>query len=287
MTTSRDRDLDRLLEDDGGELGMLYRRLPHAEPPRRLDRAVLGNAARAVRGQAPRRHRWVMAFGSVAGVVLAAGIAWHVGQDALREQSRHEGTLSAPVVVPVEPITTSRRRHADAVQSVEASAPAPMRAEPEPVAKDAQAKKAEQPAFARPAPVHEKPAVRLPPTPPPSAPAPAPSAFPPTPMQQMNAAPAAPAAAMTAAEPTATPPAQAADSLEKAAPARMRGGGAPAPSNSIELRRDTQLTADDWLAHIQQMLRQGRRQQAVESLRRFHNAHPQSLLPADLQALLE
>ena len=55
----------------------------------------------------------------------------------------------------------------------------------------------------------------------------------------------------------------------------------------MELRRDMQLAPDDWLAHIHQLLRQGRRQQAIESLRLFHNAHPQRPLPVELQALLE
>ncbi|HEY0178003.1 MAG TPA: hypothetical protein VGC30_00030, partial [Dokdonella sp.] len=64
--------LERLLEDGGGELGALYRRLPRAEPPRRLDRSVLGDAARAVRGARPRRHRWLVALGTTAGVALAA-----------------------------------------------------------------------------------------------------------------------------------------------------------------------------------------------------------------------
>ena len=42
------RDPDDLLRDGGGEIGDLYRRLPRYEPPRRLDRAVLNEAARAV-----------------------------------------------------------------------------------------------------------------------------------------------------------------------------------------------------------------------------------------------
>ncbi|MGN6518575.1 MAG: hypothetical protein ACTHK2_04025, partial [Dokdonella sp.] len=70
-----DHDLERLLADDGGDLTALYRRLPKAEPPRRLDRSVLGEAARAVRGHTPRRQRWLVGVGSAAGVVLAAGIA--------------------------------------------------------------------------------------------------------------------------------------------------------------------------------------------------------------------
>ncbi len=227
-----------------------------------------------------------MAFGSAAGVVLAAGIAWHVGQDALREQSLHESTQGAAVVVPVEPITSSRRQHADAISNMDAIVPAPIPAEPEPAAKPAQLKKAEQQALAKPASAQAKAAAR-PASPPLAAPMSAPSPFPAVPMQRMDAVPAAPATAMTPAETGNTPSAQAADSRETAAPARMRGSGAPAPSSSMELRRDMQLAPDDWLAHIHQLLRQGRRQQAVESLRLFHNAHPQHPLSAELQTLLE
>lgn len=83
------------------------------------------------------------------------------------------------------------------------------------------------------------------------------------------------------------PGAQTSDSREQDTSTRMRGSGAPAPSSSVELRRDMQLAPDAWLAHIHQLLRQGRRQQAIESLRLFRNAHPQYPLSAELQALLE
>ena len=68
---------------------------------------------------------------------------------------------------------------------------------------------------------------------------------------------------------------------------QRRANGAPAPSSSVELRRDMQLDADTWLAHIEQLLRQGRRQQAIESLRLFRNAHPRHALPDELRALLD
>ena len=286
MTLPRDRDLERLLDDDGGEFGTLYRRLPRAEPPRRLDRAVLGNAARAVRGQAPRRHRWVVAFGSAAGVVLAAGIAWHIGQDALREQSQNESARGVPIIVPVEPITApARRRHADEISNADANLPASTPPEPEPPAKPAHQKKLEREARAKATPPAPTPTVAQPS--PAAALMPAPTPFPDTAMQRDEAPQAAAAAAAASRAPASAPSAQAADSREQAAAARVRGGGAPAPSSSAELRRDMQLAPDDWLAHIQQLLRQGRRQQAIESLRLFHDAHPQHPLSAGLQALLE
>jgi hypothetical protein len=68
---------------------------------------------------------------------------------------------------------------------------------------------------------------------------------------------------------------------------QRRANAAPAPSSSFELRRDMQLDADTWLEHIEQLLHQGRRQQAIESLRLFRNAHPRHALPDELRALLD
>ncbi|MEP7096239.1 MAG: hypothetical protein ABI748_01130 [Dokdonella sp.] len=285
MTTSRDRDqdLNRLLDDDGGEFGTLYRRLPRAEPPRRLDRAVLGNAARAVHGQTPYRHRWVVGFGSVAGVVLAAGIAWHVGQDALRQQSLNESGTGAAVVIPVQPITSTKHRHTTDAMKVDSTALAPMPAEPEPTAKAAKPQIMAPQVRAKSESVPPMPR----PTPPPAAPMATPAPFPVAPTQSTNAPPAADAARGRAGDSTRAAPAQTSELREQSAPTRMRGSGAPAPSSSLELRRDMQLAPDDWLAHIRQLLHQDRRQQATESLRLFHATHPQHPLPADLQALLE
>jgi len=48
-----------------------------------------------------------------------------------------------------------------------------------------------------------------------------------------------------------------------------------------------QLAPRDWLAHIRDLMRQGRRQQATESLRLFVQTHPDQRVPADLRELLE
>ena len=287
MTVPRDRehDLARLLGDDGGEFGMLYRRLPRDEPPRRLDRAVLGEAARAVRGQTPRRHRWMVGLGSAAGIVLAAGIAWHVGQDALREQSQDVGRF-----VPVEPITESAsRKHAPeaAVETQDAAAsPAPAAMPVQIPAKPATPALAHRPA-AKAAPQAQVRPTAAPPAP--AIPVQPPVAFPAEPAQRQEvpqtATPQAGAAAGSVE--SAAQSAHASDALDQAMPQRIRGSGPPSPSSSVELRRDTQLAPDEWLAHIQQLLDQGRRQQALESLRLFRSAHPKRPLPDALQALLE
>jgi hypothetical protein len=288
VTTPRDRELERLLDDDGGEFGTLYRRLSRAEPPRRLDRAVLGIAARAVRGQMPRRHRWMVAFGSAASVVLAAGIAWHIGQDALREQSQSERARGAPIVVPVEPITLPvQRRHADEMSNADAKLPASTAPPSEPPRKPSRLQELEREIPARPTPPTQARIIVAPsPVAPMSASAPFPGATSQrdeTPQAASTAAPASPTLE-SAPMPRNAP---ATDSRELAAPARIRGGAAQSPSSSAELRHDLQLAPADWLARIRQLMEQGQRQQAIESLRLFHETHPQHPISVELQALLE
>lgn len=282
-----DHDLDRLLADDGGDLAALYRRLPRPEPPRRLDRSVLGEAARAVRGYTPRRQRWLLGVGSAAGIVLAAGIAWHVGQDAVRREAQGEMPVqSAPATpprnqnyVPVQPLSEPAAKRAppmaqDAVgAAAPAAAPPPAAAKPVPRKAEARAKNA-------------APAIAQPPAPPAAPPpaaaaAPVPEAFP-AEAQRLEAETATGAARAGAA---AESDAMAKERLDDKA-LHTRAAPTP-PSSSVELRRDMQLAPEDWLAHIRQLLHQGRRQQAIESLRLFRNAHPRHPLPDELRALLD
>ncbi len=290
--TDHDRDLEHLLRDDGGEWGALYRKLSRVEPPRRLDRNVLGEAARAVHGRAPRRQRWLVGLSSAAGVVFAAGIAWHIGHDALRNP-----TLPAPPTasrpqsdaryVPVEAI------HHQARESETAAAPAPA-----PPA---------MPSAAVPAPA---------PPPAPAAPARSPEPFPKAevakaaPRQKPAAAPAAPvrgaAVSPAASVPPAAPPESVAPALEAVivgADATIERGAAAAAAptttprdqsgastatqllRSAELRNDMRLAPADWIRRIRWLLEQGRREQAVESLQLLRRVHPDLALPADLQAL--
>ena len=283
-----DHDLDRLLADDGGELTALYRRLPKAEPPRRLDRSVLGEAARAVRGYTPRRQRWLLGVGSAAGIVLAAGIAWHVGQDAVRREAQGEMPVqSAPTApsrnqnyVPVLPLSEPAAKHAppmaqDAVgAAAPAAAPPPAAAKPVPRKAEARAKDVAPP-VAQPA--------TPPAAPPPAAAAAAPAAeaFPAQAQRQDAEAATGAARAGAAAESDL----MAKERLDDKA-LRTRAAPTP-PSSSVELRRDMQLAPEDWLAHVRQLLHQGRRQQAIESLRLFRNAHPRHPLPDELRALLD
>lgn len=283
LPRDRERDLERLLDDDGGELGTLYRRLPRAEPPRRLDRSVLGEAARAVQGRTPRRHRWVVGLGSAAGIVLAAGIAWNVGQNALQQPTGAQH--AAPTVVPVEPITESslRKRERDDTAQSAAAAPAPASAPAQP-AKPAVARKAAPKPDAPP-----PPAAMAPEPPPAPAIVPAPLATPFPTEAENRAESAAPAQTGGALIPSdkaiESKQSSASDALDQAMTSHARSSAPPAPSGSVELQRDMQLSPRNWLAHIEQLLHQGRRQQATESLRMFRRVHPGLPVSSELRAL--
>jgi len=290
-----DRDVDDLLRDDGGKLGNLYRRLPRYEPPRRLDRAVLSEAARAVHsGKPPRRQRWIVGVGSAAGLVLAAGIAWRIGHDPMNANDAPNSVR----VVPVQPITEPARAKRDS-PTQPAAAPAETDAASAPesqlqgaaqnrAAKDEvksverKAKAARQPATPAPmtAPEAAKPAT---PPPPPVAAARA-EPFPAAPEQPERAQEFEKSSAGKAASAEA----DAAVDKEAASAAGARGLSSPTPpSGSIELRRDMALAPQDWLAHIRQLKHQGRMQQASESLRLFQRAHPDWTIPDELRPLLK
>ncbi|MDR2012276.1 MAG: hypothetical protein LBQ20_04390 [Rhodanobacter sp.] len=277
MTLPRDReqDLDRLLAEGGGEFGALYRRLSRVDPPRRLDRAVLGEAARALHGYQPRRRRWLVGFGSAAGMLLAIGIAWHIGQDALREQMRR----NEPRVVPVEPVTAPAQpdhAHAD------------MSASPSPEAIPSQAKK--------PVPAAQE-AVPPPPPPPP----PAAKSLPATVNESAGMMRAIPAPAPPSQAPISTPfPAAAAKAEKLTAPAatsaplskdRSRAStdaaaaAAPPPETTATAQRAATMPAQ-WLDRIHQLVHDGHTREAAESLRRFQQAYPEVPIPDDLRALL-
>ena len=298
MSKRRDPpDIDDLLNENGGEIGDLYRRLPRYEPPRRLDRAVLGEAARAVHsGKPPRRQRWMVGIGSAAGLVLAAGIAWRIGHDAMNQQDAAAigAQRQTPIIVPVEPVTEpARKREAPAQETVAeppASAPAPASAakstgelarnaakdEPKQSARDQLKKQAD---------ISRKPLppVATPAAPPPAAAA-APQAFPEADRERSEEQAGSDNALDSRA--TAAGAAAPADKQKEFGAMRPQPGSSP-PSSSIELRRDTQRAPEDWLAHIHLLLREGRRQQATESLQLFQRAHPDWAIPDDLRPLLK
>lgn len=284
-----DRDLERLLEGDGGEIGALYRKLSRVEPPRRLDRNVLGEAARAVRGRAPRSQRWLLGLASGAGFVFAAGIAWHIGHDAMNQPGTTAIPITAPAVkqgpgyVPVRPLSEPAREAAPDVPAdaaMRVPPPAAMRPAA-PVAKPAAPRKREEQAAA---------AAHAAATPAPSPPLAQP--FPESSKATSAAPPPAPAAAAPA---PATAPAL--ESLVVSGGA-SRQQDTPAADQSQEqvvspeflkrsaqLRNDARLAPDAWIRHIRYLLQEGRREQAIESLALFRRMHPEVELPDELKSL--
>lgn len=297
MSTRLDpeQDLQRLLEDDGGEFGAIYKRLSRPEPPRRLDRVVLANAARALHGgRAPTAQRWWLGLGSAAGIVLAAGIAWQVGQQIDAKDARSSAPRTERSIIPVEPISTSARMQNSVA--------------PEPVAAEAEK---EIPAAVEMPKQESSPAVRRKATAPRPEPvlAPPPAPVPPPPAEQMMQPEPLPAPAMSTADEAQAFP-EKKDSLSSDASARAAGGlrsdqtagnaatmsapkatpeqsRAPSPNSSVKLRQNMHLAPQDWLAEIVRLKNAGRRQEAIENLRLFRRMHPDWQLSDELRRLSE
>ena len=293
-----EQDLQRLLDDGGGEFGAIYRRLSHAEPPRRLDRVVIANAARAVRGnRAPPAQRWLLGLGSAAGLVLAAGIAWQVGQQIDSQEAQTGSQRSHRTVIPVEPISESTRLR----KSVAPDAAAVMADKELPV--EAAQDKQESVPISRRKMASPSPAPAAAPPPPPIPEAPPPL--------EQRAAEAEPAPAISAADEAQAFPekkdnasnegastlgalrserqdqagGQAATmSAPKAAVEQSR---APSPNSSVKLRQNMHLAPQDWLAEIVRLKNAGRRQEAIENLRLFRRMHPDWQLSDELRRLAE
>jgi Meckel syndrome type 1 protein len=111
MTTPHAPDDERLPGED--ELSSLYRKLPSIEPPAALDAAVRQAAVEAVKPAVAirRRARWPVALSSAAALVVAAGLAWRMGQmpgkqDELREVAKqHEAqTITAQEPAAAQPM---------------------------------------------------------------------------------------------------------------------------------------------------------------------------------------
>lgn len=290
-----ERDLERLLDPDGGEFGAIYRRLGRPEPPRRLDRVVLAQAARAIHGnRAPRAQRWMLGLGSAAGLVLAAGIAWQVGRQLETRDNLPAGAADSrgSTVIPVQPIAesarlqksekdvsledkenvvTSRSDEQKSAPKARRKAPAPAASPPPPAA----------PAAATPkrAVAPEQPAAL-------SAPAEA-EAFPARDDRARDSvAPAASGKPGTEqrAEQSGAGSADAMQALP-AAKADAPQSRAPAPMTSVQLRQNMHLPPEEWLAEIVRLKREGHRQQAIENLRLFRRMYPDWKLSDELLRL--
>jgi hypothetical protein len=292
----RDQDLERLLAPGAGEFGDIYRRLSRPEPPRRLDRVVLVNAARAIHGnRAPRVQRWTLGIGSVAGVVLAAGIAWQVGRqlETQDDSVRAGAERQRSQMIEVQPITESAPSPAAAAEETDA-----VRGDAESrVAVEAKQAPAESPRrkSARMVPAPAAP----PPPPPPPAAVPSPMLAP-EPVEALSSE--AEAQAFPLSKEVQDASSDDADPVDRGKRLEQSAGGmsaksssapesaqsrAPAPSTSVQLRDNMRLAPELWLAEILRLKRQGHRQQAIENLRLFRRLHPDWQLSDELLRLSE
>ncbi len=92
---------------------------------------------------------------------------------------------------------------------------------------------------------------------------------------------AAPEAAEVTSAATTTGPADSA----AAAPEQERFSQTRQTPYSAELIRNSRLYPESWIAAIQRLLHEGRRDDALENLKLFHKKYPNYRLPADLKQL--
>jgi Meckel syndrome type 1 protein len=248
MTTPHAPDDERLPGED--ELSSLYGRLPPIEPPTALDAAVRRAAAAAVQPAATprRRARWPVALSSAAALVVAAGLAWRMGQmpgkqDALHEAAvRHEArTIAVPVPQAVTPIAPAKPAAETYARAEKAQVSRKVATAPPRVLEEAS---------------RQAPSKLVAPAPPP----------PPAP-------PAPPTEMMQAPMPTAAPPPMAQEAL-------------PAPAPVVELDARRADTPEQELRKIRDLFAAHRRDDARKRLADFHRDHPDYELPDDLREQL-
>lgn len=283
MTTPHAPDDERLPGED--ELSSLYRKLPSLEPPAALDAAVRRAAADAVKAPAAlrRRARWPVALSSAAALVIAAGLAWRMGQmpgkqDELREATtqREAQTVATQALPSVdhEPTATPSSPSLQAPPKI-ITLPEPPK-QPPPLKAQARRKQ-----LAPPPPVEEASSNPLPAS---GLVASAPPAPP---------APPAPAVADQAAQvdrafQRVAPTQQDARALKptpmpaRAMPAPMvEQAPASAPVDNLSFNKAD--TPEQELQKIRDLFAGDQRDDARKRLADFHRDHPDYELPADLR----
>jgi len=300
-----ERDFKAFLNEDDSQLAALYHKLPRPEPDAKLDAAVVAMARRTLNPHVVatppgnvavrQRVRWLAPLGATAGLVLAAGVALRVGPQiwsthnepaptAIRDngmiQVRPAREAAAeivqqPAAAPAAEIPTDRADvDAKELKKVEnaASRPAapwvlPDQARREPEMDAAGRKQAIATGVWQK--LHENDSAG-------------------TVLKNTSAilaldAAAAPAAA-TRAKSVAVPANATTTALQAVAPAEQeKRGEVQQPGYSAELIRNSRLYPESWIAVIQQLVRDGRRDEAMQNLKLFRKKYPAYHLPADLE----
>ena len=284
------------LSPEEAALSRVYAALPRPEPAPALDAAVLAQARAALdpskaQSTTPTRRRrrpWYLMPGTglAAAAVLAAGISWQVG---LLDDSGMDGvaTQSAPAMAPDAAKPDAARRDSVDVEF--------LRREQAQRVEEALPQEAEAPAPARKQESKATPASRQ------RAAAPAPQALPPP----RAPAEAVPEPAPVIAEDAASPPAPAApggaplgnsaaqrqayEQDDGATLDRVEVTGSRIQRLDVDLppwSSDSSLPPDAWLERVRERVRNGDREGARSSLRRFTREHPALPVPEELTLLL-
>lgn len=322
MTQEQDREFEAYLRGES-PLSHTYAGMRGEEPPARLDHAVLAEAHRAVRAQPGRSawRRWSLPLSVAATLVVAVLVgleqsylprtrgdfapapaagpasapAAAAGPEARDKQAvrakQYEGAeldkfeapqgvpAAAPAGMPAPGAQVSARKaQAEPPRAMETLNPAP--AEPLPVQQETKPAAPAQPSAA----AEHNQAGRL------AKPEAAPVA---RETLRMNAAPAAeapPPAATEAAPPMERAPAAAAPAMEMApaAPAAAILGDAPASSGggaSGVGGASAPLAPGPWLARIEKLKREGKREAAKKDLAAFMKRYPDYPIPKGLRDL--
>jgi len=319
-----ERELDSFLADDS-RVAALYRKLPKDEPDAKLDAAILAQARAAVapRRRRPRWLPAMSAAAAIViAAGLAYRVGPHVWNERSAVSAKAEQRVAAPASVPQQApkdaapqtppantpqpeasksapsavetqvvtgnairrleIETARPAEADKLQSQK------RKAEEQKPASDTVAKQAAQGRLQRErarddAVSNAQPALQLKSTTSPprldAAPAPPVAASPATP-----AVLAEPAAKPNAPEPNAFP-SPAAGAYAPAAPAPSAARAPVRESAQSVLDVEANLYPEHWVADMQQMLKDGRRDDAIKNLKAFRKHYPDYTLPDDLRDL--
>ncbi len=269
------------------ELTRLYREAAQAEPPVRLDAAILAAAREAAARPARDRsrpwwQRWAVPMSVTAVALLSASLTLLVSREQERAEQPPPAAAESAPAIPGDRVPEAELRREPVLQPPAApvSRPRPIVPREAEVSQQRPAENARQAEPAGPA-------------------------FAPDPLQRRDAAPQkaersfeampeqrAPSAAASSADTAAE---QAADAIPAqreasgaAAPARPAGaaiGRAKGMAPDGAAKEQLGFTPGQWVEQIRTLLRQGREAEALQALRALRRAHPDHLLPPDLQAL--
>ena len=301
-----DHELETFLAEENSRVAALYRKLPRHEPDAKLDAAVIAMARSAVATKRSRKY-WMPAVSAAAITLLVVGVSYRtvVQQWNQRATLPSQNSVSEPVVAPSASAPQAQAFPAapasERAQSVPSNvAPVDAKPVPSPPVSDAPARrKADDLARVRETMARQGVAAtamtkRV------DKAADAPSRA--APLQQLDANIVAPkqgeketsgtgVASQTQAEqPSGRGESSAGDAnspLASPAPAPM---ASPEPATAasaatMKIAPGTHLYPEHWIANIQQLLRNNKRDDALRNLNEFRKNYPDYPLPDELRDL--